>query len=155
MHRFRPSPSLLIALTALFFALGGTAFAIGRKSVPQPSCQTGAVRGIAAVTGGDIGLDSLSSTYNSDASLFGSRWSCTGGQISIRKPVDFQGVEVQFSGNPADIAIVQSTNLGIPDAGSVRRGADGGFYITMGGSNTGVPGPWQVQWNVPFVIVLM
>jgi hypothetical protein len=25
----------------------------------------------------------------------------------------------------------------------------------MGGSNTGVPGPWQSQWNVPFTIVLL
>jgi hypothetical protein len=37
----------------------------------------------------------------------------------------------------------------------VQQGSDGGFYVTMGGSNTGVAGPWQVQWNAPFVIVLM
>jgi hypothetical protein len=37
----------------------------------------------------------------------------------------------------------------------VHQASDGGFDITMGGSNTGVAGPWQVQWNVPFVIVLM
>ena len=155
MHRFRPSPALFISLTALFFALGGTAFALGTKTVPQPSCQTGAIRAIAVVTPGEEGLDSLPTTYTSDGSYFSYRWSCTGGQISIRKPRDFQGVEVYFDGNPANIAILQSTNLGVPNAGSVYRGSDGGFYVSMGGSNTGVPGPWQVQWNVPFEIVLM
>jgi hypothetical protein len=158
VHRFpRPSPALFISLLALFFALGGTAFAIGEKSVPQARCQTGAIRGIAVVNAGDAGddLSSLPSTYNNDSSYFGYRWSCTGGDISIRKPHGFNGVEVAFSGNPANIAILQSTNLGVPNAGSVTRGADGGFYIAMGGSNTGTPGPWQVQWNVPFTIVLM
>ncbi|MFL5912686.1 MAG: hypothetical protein ACJ768_19225 [Gaiellaceae bacterium] len=156
MHRFpRPSPALFISLLALFFALGGTALAIGEKSVPQARCQTGAVRGIAVVTPGQEGLDSLPSTYTSDGAYFGYRWSCTGGQISIRKPRDFAGVEVYFDGNPADVAILQSTNLGVPNAGSVHKGSDGGFYISMGGANTGVPGPWEVQWNVPFTIVLM
>lgn len=156
MPRFpRPSPALFISLLALFFALGGTAFAIGEKSAPQPRCQTGAVRGIAVVTGGTVGLDSLPSTYTSDPGLFSFRWNCGGGAISVRKPSGFPGVEIQFSGNPSNIAILQSTSLGVPNAGSVRRGADGGFYVTMGGSNTGAPGPWQAQSNIPFVIVLM
>jgi hypothetical protein len=153
----KPSPALFVSLVALFFALGGTAFAVGEKSAPQARCQTGAVRGIAVINAGDANgdLSSLPSTFNDDPSYFGYRWSCTGGDISIRKPRGFNGVEVMFSGNPANIAILQSTNLGIPDAGSVTRGSDGGFYVTMGGSNTGVPGPWQAQWNVPFVIILM
>jgi len=45
----RPTPALVISLAALFFALGGTAFAVGSKSAPQARCQTGAVRGIAVV----------------------------------------------------------------------------------------------------------
>jgi hypothetical protein len=153
----RPTPALVISLVALFFALGGTAFAVGQKLVPQARCQTGAVRGIAVVNAGEAGQDlsSLPSTYNDDPSFFGYRWSCTGGDISIRKPRGFNGVEVQFSGNPANIAILQSTNLGVPNAGSVTQGSDGGFYISMGGSNTGVAGPWELQWNVPFVIVLL
>jgi hypothetical protein len=156
MHRLpKPSPALLVALVALFFALGGTAFAVGEKAVPQTRCAPGAVRGIAVVTGGDVGLDSLPNTYTSDPSLFGYRWSCTGGQISIRKPVDFPGVEVMFSGNAANAAVIQSDALGVPNAGSVRLGSDGGWWVTMGGSNVGQPGPWQFQSNVPFVIVLM
>jgi hypothetical protein len=156
MHRLpRPTPAFVVALAALFFALGGTAFAVGVKSAPpQPRCTTGAIRAIAVVTGGEIGLDSLPNTYTSDPSLFGYRWNCTGGQIAIRKPVDYPGVELQFSGNPANVAIVSSDALGVPNAGSVKRGADGGFYVTMGGSNVGVPGPWQFQSDVPFTIVL-
>ena len=159
MHRLpRPTPALGVALLALFFALGGTAFAVGSKALAsQPRCATGAVRGIAVVTGGLDGLDSLpSSVYQSDARLFGYRWSCTGGQILVRKPRDQQGIDVQFVGNPSTIAIVSSAANGVPNAGSVsRRQADGSFRIAMGGSNTGTPGPWQFQWNVPFVIVLL
>lgn len=156
MHRLpKPSPALAVSLVALFFALGGTAFAVGQKAAPQARCAPGAVRAIAVVTGGDVGLDSLSSTYSSDPSLFGYRWNCTGGQISIRKPVDYPGVELQFSGNPANVAVIQSTALGVPNAGSVHHGSDGGWWVTMGGSNVGAPGPWQFQSNVPFVIVLM
>lgn len=151
----KPSPALLVSLVALFFALGGTAFAVGEKAAPQSRCAPGAVRAIAVVTGGEIGLDSLPYTYTDDSSLFGYRWSCTGGQISIRKPVDFPGVELMFSDNPANVAVIQSDALGVPNAGSVRKGADGGWWVTMGGSNTGAPGPWQFQSNVPFVIVLM
>jgi hypothetical protein len=146
---------VFISLTALFFALGGTAFAVAPKSAPQARCQTGAVRAIATVTPGEEGLDSLPTTYTSDDSYFGYRWSCTGGQISIRKPRDFTGVEIYVDGNPANIAIVQSTNYGVANAGSVARASDGGFLVTMGGTNTGVPGPWQAQWNVPFTIILM
>lgn len=151
----RPSPALLISLTALFFALGGTAFAIGQKSAPQVRCQTGAIRGIAVVTGGEVGMDSLPSSYQSDNSLFGYRWSCTGGQIVVRKPVDKNGIDVQFVGNPATIAIVSSAASGIPYAGSVTRNSDGSFFIAMGGTYLGQPGLFQFQWNVPFTIVVM
>ena len=161
MHRLpKPSPALVISLVALFFALGGTAFAVGSKTLAsQPRCATGAVRGIAIVTGGLNGLDSLpsSATYENDASLFGYRWSCTGGQILVRKPRDQNGIDIQFVGNPSTIAIVSSAANGSPAAGSVsRRQADGSFRITMGGLNAGTTsGPWQFQWNIPFVIVLL
>ena len=151
----KPSPALFISLAALFFALGGTALAVGEKAAPQAACANGAIRGIAVLTGGETGLDSLPRTYTSDPSLFGYRWNCTGGTISVRKPDDYPGVEVMFSGNPSNIAIVQANAYGIPFGGSVHKGADGGFYVTMGGSNVGQPGPWQAQSNVPFVIVLM
>lgn len=156
MHRLpRPSPALLVALTALFFALGGTAFAVGEKSAPQARCQTGAIRGIAVVTGGEVGMDSLPSSYQSGQGLFSYTWNCTGGQVVVRKPVDKNGIDVQFVGNPASVAILSSNNSGIPNAGSVSRNADGSFFISMGGTNLGQPGMFQFQWNVPFTIVVM
>ena len=49
------TPGTAIALVALFFALGGSAFAVGERiqsrSVAQQRCANGAVRGIATVTG--------------------------------------------------------------------------------------------------------
>lgn len=44
----RVSPALVISLVALFFALGGTAFAVGSKELSaQPRCAAGAIRGLA------------------------------------------------------------------------------------------------------------
>jgi hypothetical protein len=156
MHRLpRPSRALLVSLVALFFALGGTAFAVGSKVAPQPRCATGAIRGIAVVTGGTIDLSTLPGTFTSQPAALSYHWSCTSGQILIRKPPGVQGVEIKFVGNPATVAIVSSAASGTPNGGSVSRQSDGSFQVVMGGANTGVPGPWQAQWNVPFVIVLL
>lgn len=157
MHRLpRPSPALLVSLVALFFALGGTAFAVGSKEfAAQPRCSVGAIRGIAVLIAGPTGLDSLTSTYSSAPNLFGYHWNCGGGKIMVRKPSDFPGVEIRFAGNPSSIAVVSSVALGVPYAGSVSRMPDGSFRVTMGGSNSGAPGPWQSQVNVPFAIFLL
>ncbi|HEY4413234.1 MAG TPA: hypothetical protein VGN06_09580, partial [Gaiellaceae bacterium] len=88
MHRLpKPSPALIVALVALFFAFGGSAYAIGSKEFSaQPRCASGAVRGIALVTGAKTDISSLSSsTYTGEPSLFGYRWSCTGGAVLVRK----------------------------------------------------------------------
>jgi hypothetical protein len=66
-----------------------------------------------------------------------------------------EGVDVEFEGNPATVAIVSSAADGTANGGSVARRPDGSFRVTMGGANEGVPGQWQAQWNVPFVIVLL
>jgi hypothetical protein len=157
MHRLpRPSPALFISLVALFFALGGTAFAVGSKELAsQPRCSTGAIRGVAILNAGPTGLDSLTGTYSSAPGLFGYHWSCGGGKIMVRKPTDFPGVEIKFVGNSSSNAVVSSVALGVPYAGSVSRMPDGSFRVTMGGSNSAVGGPWQSQINVPFMIVLL
>jgi hypothetical protein len=153
----KPSPALVVGLAALFFALGGSAYAIGSKELSaQPRCATGAVRGIALVTGAKTDLSGISSTdYTNASSLFGYRWSCTGKAIMIRRDPRSQGVDVKFVGNPGTVAIVSSAAGGAPNGGSVARQSDGSFLVVMGGSNTGVAGPWEAQWNVPFVIVLL
>src|SRR5690348_16534718 len=75
----RPSPALIVSLLALFFALGGTAFAVGSKAlVAQPRCAPGAIRGIAVVNGESVqGVGNMSDKYSTDGGLFGYRWSCT------------------------------------------------------------------------------
>jgi hypothetical protein len=150
----RPTPALVISLTALFFALGGTAFALGSKTAPQPRCQTGAARGFAVLDPSSVDLSGLPASYTSPAGLFTYTWNCGGGQIRVKKDHSHDGVDILFTGNPAKLAIVQSFANGVPNAGSVSRQDDGSFLVTMGGSNTNVPGPWQFQWNVPFMIVL-
>lgn len=156
MHRLpKPSPVLVIALAALFFALGGTAFALGTKIVPQARCATGAIRGIAMI-GGSLDLSGLPSSYAEHPDAVSYHWSCTGGKVLIRKdPSAGSAIDVQFPGNPASVAIVSSAANGVANGGSVARQSDGSFRVVMGGSNVGAVGPWQAQWNVPFVIVLL
>jgi hypothetical protein len=157
MYRLpRPSPALFVSLVALFFALGGTAFAVGQRVIPsQPRCAPGAIRAMAVLSTGDFGLDTLTTSYTSDSKWFNYRWSCSGGTISVRKPTDFPGIEVYFGGTSSNVAIVQANVNGVPNAGSVYRAPDGGFLVSMGGSNQGAPGPWEFQNNIPFTIVLM
>jgi hypothetical protein len=148
---------LVVSFVALFFALGGSAFAIGSKEFSaQPRCATGAVRGIALVTGAKTDLSGLSSTYTNEASIFGYRWSCAGREVMVRKDPKAQGVDVKFVGNPSTVAVVSSAASGVANGGSAARQPDGSFLVVMGGANTGTPpGQWQAQWNVPFVIVLL
>jgi hypothetical protein len=149
----RPSPALVVSLVALFFALGGSAYALGSKIAPQPRCAQGAVRGIAVVGGTNFDLSTLPTSFDSHPEAFSYRWSCTGGQILISRPSGVQGVAIRFVGNPATNAIVSSAANGTPYGGSVSRSSDGSFHVVMGGANL-APGPWQSQWNVPFTIVL-
>ena len=151
MHRVKFSPALVISLAALFFALGGTAFAVGSKVAPQPRCATGAVRGIAEINT-SFDLSSLTNNLQETPQAFSSTWSCTGGKVYIRK--NGNGIDVQFIGNPATIATVSGIDGGWPYAGSVSRASGGWFHVTMGGSNSNAQGPWQIQNFAPFVIVL-
>ncbi|MBA2424541.1 MAG: hypothetical protein H0V58_04180, partial [Actinobacteria bacterium] len=62
------TPGTAIALLALFFALGGSAFAVGERvqsaSVAQQRCSNGAVRGIAYVTGNPtMGIANVGGTF--------------------------------------------------------------------------------------------
>ena len=151
MHRFKPSPALWISAAALFFALGGTAFAVGSKSAPQPRCATGAVRGIAQINT-SFDLSSLTNNLQETPQAFSYQWNCTGGKVYIRK--NNNGIDVQFIGNPATIATISGIDAGFPYSGSVSRSSSGWFHVTMGGSNAQAEGPWQIQNFVPFVIVV-
>ena len=158
MHRLpKPSPALIVSLVALFFALGGSAYAIGSKELSaQPRCATGAVRGIALVTGTKVDLSGLStSSYTNASNLFGYRWSCTGNAILVRKDAKSQGVDVKFAGNPATVAVVSSAADGIPGRRIGHPSVGRLVPRRHGRLSSGAPEPWQAEWNVPFVIVLL
>jgi hypothetical protein len=149
LNRLRkPSPALFVSTLALFLALGGSAFALGSKLAPQPRCATGAIRGIAVVTGGPNGIANLPSTYTSSPAVFGYRWNCTGRSIAVKTSSASPGVDIRFDGNPASVAVISSFALTI-GGGSVIRSPDGSFHVTMGDANG------QFESTRQFVIVLV
>jgi hypothetical protein len=106
--RLSLSPSTAIALVALFFALGGSAFAVGEHlqslTAAQQRCANGAVRGVAVVTGGPSGAANIPDQFTANANLFGRRFNCTGRAIQIRR-LSIGIYEIRFVGNSAPTAI--------------------------------------------------
>ena len=105
MRPRRPSPGTVLAGLALFFALGGSAVAVSHVVKPQPRCANGAVRGIAAVTGGSAGVANLPDQFSSSKTLFSRSFNCSGGPVEVRR-VSRGVYEVRFPGNSASSAIV-------------------------------------------------
>src|SRR5262245_29862877 len=113
-HRSRLSisPSSVIALTALFFALSGSAFAVGHglagTAVAQQRCANGAVRGIAWVTGDpSAGAANISDQFSSTPKLFGRKFNCTGRAVQVRR-VSTGTFEVRFLANSARSAVASA-----------------------------------------------
>jgi hypothetical protein len=107
--RLSITPGTAIAVVALFFALGGSAFAVGERiqgpSVAQQRCANGAVRGIATVTGNPTqGIANIPDTFTSAGNLFSRRFNCTGRAIQVRR-AEIGVYEVRFVGNGAPSAI--------------------------------------------------
>jgi len=104
----RITPGTAIALLALFFALGGSAFAVGERmqsaSVAQQRCTNGAVRGIAHVTGGPSGVANIPGQFTGTGALFGRRFNCTGRAVQVRR-IGMGNYEVRFVGNGAPTAV--------------------------------------------------
>ena len=144
----RVSPATVIALLALFFALGGSAFAIGQRTAPQARCAQGAVRGLVQVTGQpDKGPANMPDQFTADKSYFGRVFNC-GGAVQARR-LSTGVYQVKFVGNSATAAIVSGMG-GDPTGGGVAtdigRNPDGSFTITEG-SHTN-------EEDVPFTVVL-
>ena len=149
--RRRPTitPASALALVALFFALGGSAFAVGERIQPasanQQRCANGAVRGVAVVTGNPaIGIANIPDRFTSAANVFNRRFNCTGRAIEVRRTAI--GVfEVRFVGNAATTALVGGLGGGYASADPARGGvftvrvypsgiadpADRGFIIVL------------------------
>jgi hypothetical protein len=106
--RLSLNPATAIALVALFFALGGSAFAVGERlqslTAAQQRCTNGAVRGVAVVTGGPNGIANVPDQFTAAATLFGRKFNCSGRATQVRR-ISIGVYEVRFVGNTAPSAL--------------------------------------------------
>jgi hypothetical protein len=125
-RRLTLTPATVMALLALFFALGGSAFAVGERiqaaSVAQQRCAQGAVRGIAVVTGDPSkGIANVPDQFTSAPVLFGRRFNCTGRPIQVRR-LGIGRYEIRFVGNGATTALVGAYTEAYASADPSRNG---------------------------------
>ena len=120
------SPTTVLALTAVFFALGGSAFAIGERlqstSVAQQRCANGSVRGIAVVTGDpSAGIANVGDQFTSRKAIFARTFNCTGRATQARRVA--AGVfEVRFAGSQSQSAVGSSVGDAYADVELVSVG---------------------------------
>ncbi len=159
-HRVRrPSPALVLSIVALFFAVGGSAFAVGQKlGVAQPRCANGAVKGFAVVTGDPKkGIANLPDEYSSAPALFGQRFNCTGGVIEVRRLPAAAGFAVRFRGVPSRIAVASVLGTD-PGAATVAPLADGAIQVSTAGNQKVSPdrtnGEFDKRTDQAFLIVV-
>jgi hypothetical protein len=151
-RRLRLSPALVVAGAALLFALGGSAFAVGQKTAPQPRCQTGAVRAIAVVVGlPQKGIENLPGEYTSDPKAFDRRFNCTGKGVEVKHGPSGQ-YDVRFPGISGASCLASSMSA---SAGSVscQPQPDGSYRVILRGVAT-LQNELPPQ-NVPFLVVLI
>ena len=136
--------------------LGATLALVGATAAPAATnarCGAGSVKGIAWVTGGSKGVGTLTGTWTSAGSLFGYRWNCSGGAVSVRKPdVEPQGFDVRFAGNPGRVAIANAA--GGPAAASVSRNADGSFHVSLAGFVDPSGGNFKSRGDLAFIVIV-
>jgi hypothetical protein len=122
------SPGTAIALLALFFALGGSAFAVGerleRTTVAQQRCTNGAVRGIAVVTGiPSQGIANVPGTFTGAGNLFARKFNCTRRAVQVRR-AEAGVFEVRFLG----IAGGSAVGSAVGDAYTTVEALPGGVF---------------------------
>ena len=139
--RLRVTPSLVVSLLALFFALGGSAAALRGVTSKTNRCPAGSVKAIAIVTGNPAeGIENLPAAFSGAANLFSYRWSCSGapGTIQLRKSTrdtgtsGYRGFDIRFVGNPGKVALANAASDG-PIAISANPVSDGSFHVSTGG----------------------
>jgi hypothetical protein len=131
-NRLSFAPGTAIALVALFFALGGSAFAVGERiqapSAAQQRCTNGAVRAIATVTGNPSqGIANIPDQFTSSPTLFARKFNCTGKAVQVRR-TEIGVYEVRFVGNAAPSVV--ATGLGLFSA-SVETLGPGTFRVRV------------------------
>jgi hypothetical protein len=127
------------------------AVAAAAPAATTARCPAGSVKGIAWVTGGAKGVGSLTGAWESAPSLFGYRWSCSGGTISVRKPdTEPAGFDVRFAGNPGHVALANAA--GGPAAAAVTRNPDGSFHVSLAGNTAG--GSFPIRSDLAFIVIV-
>jgi len=133
---------MVLALAALFFALGGSAFAVSEAVKPQARCQPGAVRGFVSVTGDPTkGIANIGDQFTSAKGSFAQRFNCVGSAAQARR-VDTGVYEVRFPGNSSQTAIASAAT-----AETTVQFVGGVFRVSLW-----VPGR-QDAIDTPFVVV--
>lgn len=125
----RPSPALVLSATALFFAIGGSAFAVGERiGATQPRCANGAVKGFAYVTGDPkIGIQNMPDTFTGNARLFSARFDCAAAAVLVRR--DRDTFVIKFNGITGRTALVSGIGSN-PQVMTVTALPDGSYRIT-------------------------
>ena len=149
-RRISITPATGIALLALFFAVGGSALAVGEHvestSVAQQRCANGAVRGVAVVTGvASQGLANFPDRFTSAGNLFGRRFNCTGKAVQARR-VETGVFEVRFVGISGASAVVSASNDAVA---TVQAGPNGVFSVVLH------PAGRDDRVDIPFTIVVV
>ncbi len=147
-RRLSISPGTAIAVVALFFALGGSAFAVGEGiqnvTAAQQRCTNGAVRGVATVTGTSAGMANIPDTFTSAGTLFSRKFNCSGKAIQVRR-VEAGVFEVRFVGNSAPSAVASAAG----DALTSVQPVPGAFKVTVH------PAGRDDKADLPFTIVVV
>ena len=125
-NRFFVSPATVLAGLALFFALGGSAFAVGTHlqdaAAAQERCATGAVRGIAAVYGDpSAGIVNIGDQFTSARKVFRHTFNCSGRAVQVRR-ISSGVFEVRFVGNAAQSAVGSSVDDAYADVETTGTG---------------------------------
>jgi hypothetical protein len=124
--RLGNGPATVISLAALFFALGGSAFALGERiqasTAAQQQCANGAVRGIAVVKGHSTGgMANVPDQFTGAANLFARRFNCAKKAVQVRR-VEAGVFEVRFVGNAAPSALGSAFNDAYADVEAIGSG---------------------------------
>jgi hypothetical protein len=141
LRRLPSNPGTVIGLIALFFALGGSALALGEHvqgpSVAQQRCTNGAVRGIAVVTGiPSQGIANLPGSFT---------FNCTGRAVQARR-LETGVLEVRFVGISGGSAVASATGDAVA---SVEAAPGGAFRVIMH------PAGRDDRIDLPFTVVVV
>jgi hypothetical protein len=148
-RRLTFSPATALALLALFFALGGSAFALGERiqaaTVAQQRCTNGAVRGLAVVTGDPSkGIANVGDRFTGAPVVFARRFNCSRRPVQVRR-TGIGVYEVRFLGNAASTALAGGFFGGYAGVDPLRNGV---FRVSVFPSGKSDPE------DLPFTIVL-